>query len=112
MASSLSQPTSDSNGGFPEPLDGQPVRTVRRRHPECGGTTRVRVPRAVDGQAVRRVVCRRCHERFEVPEPGVGRRRIGVPEWLSDPESPAWRYLSIPVAAAAVIGAVILLQSC
>ncbi len=47
-----------------------------------------------------------------MPEPGAGRRRIGVPDWLSDPESTAWRYLSIPVAAAAVIGALVLLQSC
>ena len=111
----LSQPTSDSNGGFPEPLDGQPVHTVRRRHPECGATTRVRIPGVVTSDAVRRVVCIRCHEAFEVPEPGARgarRPRIGVPHWLSDPDSPAWRYLSIPVAAAAVVGVLVLLQGC
>jgi hypothetical protein len=107
---SLSHPRSDPNGGFPEPLDGQPTRTVARRHPDCGATTRVRIPRVVGADAVRRVVCERCHETFEVAEPQGG--RIGVPGWLSDPDSPAWRYLSIPVAAAAVVGALVLLQGC
>ena len=37
--------------------------------------------------------------------------RSRMPRWLSDPESDAWRYLSIPIAAAAVIGALLLIQS-
>src|SRR5213079_2934969 len=37
--------------------------------------------------------------------------RLGwVPRWLSDPQSHAWRYLSIPIAAAVVIGALILIK--
>jgi hypothetical protein len=88
------------------------VRTVSHRHRDCGGTTQVRIPHVVTSDAVRRVVCDRCHEAYEVAESGGGRPRIGVPGWLSDPDSPAWRYLSIPVAAAAVVGALVLLQGC
>jgi len=33
-----------------------------------------------------------------------------APGWLKDPESHAWRYLSIPIAAGVVIGALVLIQ--
>jgi hypothetical protein len=36
--------------------------------------------------------------------------RLHAPGWLSNPESHAWRYLSIPVAAAIVVVALILIQ--
>jgi hypothetical protein len=119
------------NGGFPEPLPGGPVRLVRCPHRACGGETRVRLPEAVPAQAVRRVVCEACRRPFdceaavdegvvEPPPAGTeagsapagGRPGIAVPGWLADPESAAWRYLSIPIAAAAVIGALALIQGC
>lgn len=100
------------NGGFPEPLEGQPVRLVRCRHGACGAETRVRLPRAVSAEAVRRVVCDSCRQAFDCEaavDEGAAEPRSG---WLSDPESPAWRYLSIPVAAAVVIGVLALIQGC
>lgn len=124
-----------ANGGFPEPLAGEPVRVVRCRHEACGGETRVRVPGVLSSEAVRRVVCGSCRQAFEcggavnegVVEPASPSRAvaaasqvepvraspgIAVPGWLSDPDSRVWRYLSIPVAAAAVIGALALIQGC
>ena len=55
----------ESNGGFPEPVAGEPVRLVRARHDACGESTRVRVPPALPARAVRRVVCDSCHQPFE-----------------------------------------------
>jgi len=98
---------SESNGGFPEPVDGEPVRLVRARHEACGTSTRVRVPPTVPALAVRHVVCEACHEAFdceEADDAGVVRPRGNLGAWL-------WKYLSIPVAAAAVIVALILIQS-
>ncbi len=122
------------NGGFPEPLAGEPVRVVRCRHEACGADTRVRLPGVLSAHAVRRVVCDSCQRAFTcegvvdegavepaspaaVPgaapaAPGSAPSRVGVPGWLSDPQSRAWRYLSIPIAAAAVIGALALIQGC
>lgn len=54
-----------ANGGFPEPPAGEPVRIVRRSHPECGAETRIRVPRALPEGTVHRVLCDGCRERFE-----------------------------------------------
>jgi len=118
-----------ANGGFPEPAAGERVRTVRCRHDSCGAETSVRLPAAVFAEAVRRVVCERCGAAFEpgreaVVDLGVGDARAAAPavapqpappgrparRWLSDPESPAWRYLSIPIAAALVIVALIVIQ--
>jgi hypothetical protein len=124
------------NGGFPEPIAGEPVRLVRCRHDACGTATRVRVPRALPARAVRRVVCEQCRRPFECEDaldagvmeaaaagggagsgaateaPAAQRpsRRAAVRRWVSDPESHAWRYLSIPVAVAAVIVGLILIQ--
>ena len=74
----------------------------------------MRIPFALEAEAVRRVVCEGCGQVYEVPEAGRRGRAaaVGVPGWLSDPDSRVWRYLSIPVAAAAVIGALALIQGC
>ena len=101
------------NGGFPEPLPGEPVRQVRCRHEACGADTRVRIPFDLEAEAVRRVVCEGCGQVYEAgAEAGAGAPPSRAPGWLSDPESRVWRYLSIPVAAAAVIGALALIQGC
>lgn len=137
------------NGGFPEPLPGEPVRQVRCTHDVCGADTRVRIPFALSAEAVRRVVCEECGQVYEADgvvdeaavepaaalaaepaaavgaersatvaaepapsEAGAGAPPSGVPGWLSNPDSRVWRYLSIPVAAAAVIGALALIQGC
>jgi hypothetical protein len=92
---------------------GQPVRLVRCRHDACDTDTRIRLPWAVSAEAVRLVVCDNCHQAYacegavdeSVAAPG------GVRGWLSDPDSAAWKYLSIPIAAALVIGVLILIQS-
>src|SRR5438094_9031100 len=63
------------NGGFPEPLPGEPIRVVRCPHEACGADTRVRVPRVLAASTVRRVVCDGCRDRFECEgalDDGVG----------------------------------------
>jgi hypothetical protein len=106
---------SQSNGGFPEPLGGAAVRLVRAEHDGCGAATRVRLPQVLDAAAVRRVVCDGCHEPFDadqvldvgVVHPPRGNhsrpRRLGFHEH-------AWRYVSAPLAAAMVVGALVLIQ--
>jgi hypothetical protein len=96
----------DSNGGFPEPVAGEPVRLLNARHDACGTSTRVRVPPALPARAVRRVVCDACHQPFECE----GVDDAGVVEPPESAGSRLWKYLSIPVAAAAVILALILIQ--
>lgn len=59
------------NGGFPEPLPGEPVRLVRALHPECGAETRVRLPATVGEEIVRRVVCGGCGKRYRREPPMV-----------------------------------------
>jgi hypothetical protein len=97
------------NGGFPEPVAGEPVRLVRCRHEACGTATRVRVPQTLPARAVRRVVCEGCRQTFEcdaaaddgvVTEAADGARGQGR----------AWKYLSMPLAAAAVILVLVLVQ--
>jgi len=96
----------DSNGGFPEPPAGEPVRLVRARHDACGESTRVRVPPALPARAVRRVVCDSCHQPFECDGADDG----GVVKPRESTGTRLWKYLSIPVAAAVVIVALILIQ--
>ncbi len=96
----------ESNGGFPEPVAGEPARLVRARHDACGKSTRVRVPPALPARAVRRVVCDSCHQPFECDSVDDA----GVVEPRESTGSRVWKYLSIPVAAAAVIVALILIQ--
>jgi hypothetical protein len=114
----------ENNGGFPEPLAGEAVRLVRCEHYTCGAATRVRLPRELPAKVVRRVVCDGCRQPFEcdqvldigVVEPTRLMRthlrlmRIQVPGWPFHPEGRTWRYLSVPVAAAAVIGVMALIQ--
>lgn len=88
-----------ANGGFPEPPASEPQRLVRVRHAGCGAETRVRLPRAVPARAVRRVVCERCETRYECEEV----EELGAAGRL-------WRLASLAIAAAAVVGALLLIQ--
>lgn len=96
------------NGGFPQPVAGEPVRLVRCTHAACGTSTRVRVPQALPARVVRRVVCESCREPFECDgvDGGVAEARTATP----GVGQRAWKYLSIPVAAAAVIVILLLVQ--
>ena len=112
------------NGGFPEPPFGMPVRVVGAAHETCGVETRVRVPGAMPAHAVRRVVCDHCARPFEcegydAPDGGGGwlpslpdlsGLRPRRPDFLDAPPGNIWRWLSVPLAAAAVIGGLILIQ--
>ena len=112
------------NGGFPEPPFGIPVREVRAAHDACGAETRVRIPGAIPAHAVRRVVCEHCARPFEceavdadpdggswLPSlPDLSRLRPRRPSWLDGPPGRAWGWLSIPIAAAAVIAGLVLIQ--
>jgi hypothetical protein len=97
------------NGGFPEPVAGEPVRLVRCRHEACGTAMRVRVPRAVPARAVRRVVCEGCRQTFvcdDADDGGVETQRDGIARG----QGRVWKYLSLPLAAGAVIAVLILIQ--
>ena len=107
----------ENNGGFPEPLAGQAVRLVRCRHDACGAATRVRLPQVLPATVVRQVVCDGCHEPFEsgqVFDVGVARPLRSdpnqAPGGLFPLQGHAWRYLSIPFAAAIVGGGLALIQ--
>src|SRR5688572_9879684 len=117
-----------SNGGFPEPPFGMPVRVVGAAHEACGFETRVRIPGAMPAQAVRRVVCEHCASPFEchaydAPADAGGSGRGWLPsmpdlsglipprpDFLDAPPERLWRWISVPLAAAAVIGGLILIQ--
>ena len=58
----------DGNGGFPEPPAGEPVRAVRSSHLTCGTETRIRLPRQLPAEAVRRVVCDGCGHAYASQE--------------------------------------------
>jgi hypothetical protein len=92
----------DGNGGFPEPPAGESVRVVRCTHTTCGGETRIRLPRELPAEAVRRVVCDGCGHAYECERAEAVGRGSGA--------SRAWRLVSIPIAAAAVIGALLLIR--
>jgi hypothetical protein len=102
-----------------------PVRVVGAAHETCGVETRVRVPGALPAYAVRRVVCDHCARPFEcqgydaaddggggwLPAlPDLSGLRPRRPGFLDGPPGRVWRWLSVPVAAAAVIGGLILIQ--
>jgi hypothetical protein len=112
-----------SNGGFPEPPFGMPVRVVGAAHADCGYETRLRIPGAMPTQAVRRVVCGHCARPFEcevydAPDtggwlpslPDLGWMIPPRPGFLDGPPGRLWRWISVPVAAALVIGGLILIQ--
>jgi hypothetical protein len=125
---SARHPTVGTNGGFPEPPAGMPVRVVRAAHEACGTDTRVRLPAPVPARAVRRVVCDGCARPFACeaveetapeaaqPPPPSPRRsfldglRDRQPLWLDMPPGRLWKLLSIPLAAAAVIVGLLLIQ--
>jgi hypothetical protein len=113
------------NGGFPEPPLGMPVRVVGAAHETCGVETRVRIPAPLPAHAVRRVVCEHCARPFECqayeapdsggggwlpPLPDLSALRPRRPGFLDGPPGRLWRWLSVPIAAAAVIGGLVLIQ--
>ena len=107
----------ENNGGFPEPLAGEAVRLVRCRHDACGAATRVRLPQVLPATVVRHVVCDSCREPFEsdqIFDVGVAHPLRPDPAQVSSrlffPDGRAWRYLSIPIAAAVVGGALALIE--
>lgn len=107
----------ENNGGFPEPLAGEAVRLVRCRHDSCGSATRVRLPQVLPATVVRHVVCDGCREPFESDQIfDVGVAHPLKPDPAKGPGGPfslhgrAWRYLSIPIAAAMVGGALALIE--
>ena len=122
--------STDSNGGFPEPPEGDPVRVVSAAHASCGGETRIRLPGYLPSRAVRRVVCGECRQSYETsavtelpatappgradpPPPGTavpGTSGAARRSRLPHPSSRVWTWVGIPLAAAAVIAALLLLQ--
>ena len=98
-----------SNGGFPLPPENEPERLVSARHDACGQQTRVRLPHAVPARAVRRVVCERCavpYQAGEVTEDtsDAAASRVPLLSRLPRPSrESAWRWASVPVAAALVL---------
>ncbi|MEK6327221.1 MAG: hypothetical protein AABM66_06820 [Actinomycetota bacterium] len=106
-----------NNGGFPEPPAGAAVRLVRCEHAACGAATRVRLPQVLPATVVRHVVCDTCREPFECDQTfdvGVAHpltpRPAQVPGGPLTPHGHAWRYVGVPVAAAAVGGALAVIQ--
>jgi hypothetical protein len=122
------RPAGGTNGGFPEPPAGMPVRVIKAAHEACGTETRVRLPAPVPARAVRRVVCDGCARPFACeaveeaqleaapapPPSGVRSFLEGLrdrqPLWLDLPPGRFWKLLSIPIAAAAVIVGLLLIQ--
>ena len=102
-----------ANGGWPEPPTGEPVRVVAARHDACASDTRVRLPWPVPARAVRRVRCSECSRDFEAER--VEELTPTAPRGLPlvdrfDPSSRAWQLASLGLAAAAVIGGLMLIQ--
>ena len=98
----------NDNGGFPVPVAGEAIRLVRCEHEACGVETYVRLPAVLPAKVVRRVVCEGCRQPFEcdyVLDVGVI-----APGGLAPQLPRVWRYLSVPVAAALVIGGLLLIQ--
>lgn len=101
------------NGGFPEPPPGERVRLVRVAHGVCGAETRIRLPGSLSADVVRRVVCSGCAEPYacgfvEDISPNVPIVPIGEP--IIPLSRRALAYASVPLAAAAVIIALLLIQ--
>jgi hypothetical protein len=85
---------------------------VRCEHVACGAKTRIRLPAAVPLRAVRRVVCDGCHQAFDcrrveevAAEPRGGAARAGatVGDALRSPPGRLWAWISVPLAALAVL---------
>jgi hypothetical protein len=116
-------PDRQPNGGFPEPPPGAQVKIVRAHHELCDTETLVRLPGNLGPATVRRVVCGHCAEAFDAANVQVvavlaaaseaapdGRGRSRLPGWLHAPTGRGWRLLSVPLAAAAVVGGLLLVQ--
>jgi hypothetical protein len=122
-------PENPANGGFPEPPAGEAVRIVAARHSSCGEATRVRLPGSVPARAVRRMCCASCAQPFSADhveeiaieqagqpasEPAGPKRslpalpKISLPDF--DPNGRFWTLASLPLAAVAVVVALLLLQ--
>jgi hypothetical protein len=94
-----------------------PLRLLASRHAACGGDTQLRLPRVLPSIAVRRVVCGGCAEAY-VPERLVATdearssgRGLALPSLPALPSpSVSWRWLSLPVAALAVVGILLALR--
>jgi hypothetical protein len=99
----------DGNGGFPEPPPGEPVNVVSCVHAACGAETHVRLPGRLPARAVRRVVCVGCGEAYELPPAEEIPASAPPPPAERRPHT-AWRIASIPIAAAAVVGALLLIR--
>lgn len=102
-----------SNGGFPLPPDGDPVRVVACHHAACAGDTRVRLPEVVPARAVRRVTCQQCAQPYEPASVRVVAEEAAPPPRRGPrvaPPAPSWRWLSLPVAAAAVVAALLVFR--
>lgn len=106
-----------ANGGLPEPPPGELVRVVSCAHLTCGADTRVRLPAELPAAALRRVVCSGCGRSFEcrlvaeVSAPRSGAGEDGRHGWLDRHPGRAWRLLSIPIAAVAVIAILALIRA-
>jgi hypothetical protein len=110
----------DGNGGFPEPPVGEPVRVVSCSHQACGSETRVRLPGRLPAGTVRRVVCGGCGQAYECGQvedveavaPPVAPPAAPAPPAAEPPrgQGRAWRLVSIPIAAAAVVGALLVIR--
>lgn len=107
------------------------MRVVRAAHPSCGAETRIRLPGYLPSRAVRRVVCGGCSQAYEAeavevpatesapPLAPVGSDPRGLSAEGAEPPRPRgsdpglsrlWTWLGVPLAAVAVIAALILLQ--
>ena len=112
-----------TNGGFPLPPEGEPVRLLASHHDACKGDTRLRLPRVVPPRAVRRVVCQHCEAVYEphgVAElsekrarwlPAISWPTLPKPSAPSWPSNLSWRWLRLPVAIVAVVAGLTVLQS-
>jgi hypothetical protein len=85
---------------------------VRCEHEACGAETRIRLPAAVPLRAVRRIVCDGCQEPFDcrrveevggVRRGGAARAGATVRDALRSRPGRLWAWISVPIAALAVL---------
>jgi hypothetical protein len=102
-----------TNGGFPLPPAGEPVRVVACHHSACAAETRVRLPEVLPARAVRRVTCQHCAQPYEPARVQVVAEdeaaRPSRPARIAPP-APSWRWLTVPVAAVAVVAIMLALR--
>ncbi len=102
-----------TNGGFPLPTKGEPVRILRATHEACGATTRLRLPRSLPAAAIRRIVCESCREGYgsELTEPRAGAliARFAAPAFAAERPGALWPIASVPIAALLVTAALVVI---